>query len=54
MAYIRDATVADAPGIAAVWRVGWFAAYRESSRRTSLNAALAENLYRFKTPSHAV
>ncbi len=27
MAYVRDATVAYAPGIAVVWRAGWFAAY---------------------------
>ena len=27
MAYVRDATAADAPGIAAVWRAGLFAAY---------------------------
>ena len=27
MAYVKDATVADAPGIAAVWRAGLFAAY---------------------------
>jgi len=26
MAYVRDATVADAPGIAAVWRTALFAA----------------------------
>ena len=42
MAYVRDATAADAPGIAAVWQAGLFAAYPGIIAADIIEPALAD------------